>query len=77
MKYQELNEILYKAAKEKRVVDAFVTFTPNSFENAYTQFERTYLFTSNNKAFASPSWLRRHVARRSVKVLGSPSVSSC
>ena len=55
MKYQDLREILCQAAKEKRVVDAFVTFTPDSFENAYTQLERTYLFTSNNKAFASPS----------------------
>ena len=55
MKYQELNEILCKAAKEKRVVEAFVTFTPDSFEDTYTQLERTYLFTSNNKAFASPS----------------------
>lgn len=48
-------KILRKAAKEKRVVDAFVTFTPGSFLKAYTQLERTYLFTSNNKAFASPS----------------------
>ena len=55
MKYQELKKILRKAAKEKRVVDAFVTFTPGSFLKAYTQLERTYLFTSNNKAFASPS----------------------
>lgn len=41
MKYQELNEILCKAAKEKRVVEAFVTFTPDSFEDTYTQLERT------------------------------------
>lgn len=36
MKYQELNEILCKAAKEKRVVEAFVTFTPDSFEESRT-----------------------------------------
>lgn len=53
MKYQELKKFLCKAAKEKRVVDAFVTFTPDSFEKAYTQLERTYLFASNEKAFSA------------------------
>lgn len=42
MKYQELREILCKAAKENRVVEAFVTFTPGQFRR-YLYPARTHL----------------------------------
>lgn len=52
MKYGELCNILRSAAAEHKRVEAFVTFTPDSFTGKkYNQVERTYLFTSDNKAF--------------------------
>lgn len=52
MEYKELRNILYAAAAEHKTVEAFVTFTPDSFPGKeYSKEERTYLFTSNNKAF--------------------------
>lgn len=52
MEYKELRNILCAAAAEGKTVEAFVTFSPDSFLGAnYTRTERTYLFTSNNKAF--------------------------
>lgn len=52
MKYGELCNILRAAAAEHKTIEAFVTFTPDSFPGkVYTKRERTYLFTSDNKAF--------------------------
>lgn len=51
MQYEDLCNILREAASESRTVEAFVTFTPDSFDKPYTKKQRTYLFTSDNKAF--------------------------
>lgn len=51
MNYAELRDILCEAAKAKTEVTAFATFTPDGFKQPYPQVARTYLFTSNNKAF--------------------------
>lgn len=52
MKYSELCDILCSANAEHKRVEAFVTFAPESFPGKeYSKIERTYLFTSDNKAF--------------------------
>ena len=52
MEYKELRKILHAAATERKTVEAFVTFTADSFPGKdYSQMERTYLLTSDNKAF--------------------------
>lgn len=54
MKYKELRDILCAAASEHKTIEAFVTFSQDSFsEKTYSQTERTYLFTSNEKAFSA------------------------
>lgn len=54
MKYKELRGILCTAASEHKTIEAFVTFAQCSFpEKTYSQTERTYLFTSNEKAFSA------------------------
>lgn len=51
MKYNELTDTLRAAYSAKKEVTAFVTFTTDSFTKDYSRTARTYLFTSNNKAF--------------------------
>lgn len=54
MNYNELCNILRIAASQGRTVEAFVTFTKDSFPGKkYSKRERTYVFTSDNKAFRS------------------------
>ena len=54
MEYKELRNILCAAAAEHKTIEAFVTFTQDSFPGTeYTLPERTYWFTSKEKAFSA------------------------
>ena len=54
MEYKELRNILCAAAAEHKTIEAFVTFTQDSFPGTeYTLPERTYQFTSKEKAFSA------------------------
>lgn len=53
MEYKALRKILCNSAIHGKTVEAFVTFSQSSFgsEKEYKQVERTYTFTSEEKAF--------------------------
>lgn len=51
MNWKTLCDILRTAATSGKKLDAFVTFTEDSFDKPYTKRERTYLLSSDNKAF--------------------------
>ena len=54
MKYKELRNILCAAAAEHKTIEAFVTFTPDSFPGTEHPLpERTYWFTPKEKAFSA------------------------
>lgn len=51
MKYDELIAKFHRANEEGRTIEGYITFTAQSFEQAYPLQARTYLVSSNNKRF--------------------------
>lgn len=53
MTYQELKKIFiaHEANKPIGHLTAFITFTEDSFREPYSKTERTYVISSDNKAF--------------------------
>lgn len=52
MTYKELKEMFRKHNKESKVpIVGYIVFTEDSFDKPYTREERTYLVSSNNKAY--------------------------
>lgn len=51
MSYPELKSLFRQAEKEKNHATGYIVFTQDSFEKPYTEEERTYVVSSNNKAF--------------------------
>ena len=58
MKYSELKEIFCKHEGQKpaptKPLNAYITFTEDSFDKPYAKIACTYIISSNNKAFMSP-----------------------
>lgn len=51
MTYRELKEYFCNAEKQKRHVTGFIVFSQESFTKPYTEEQRTYEVSSDNKAF--------------------------
>ena len=53
MTYQELKKIFiaHEANKPSGHLTAFITFTEDSFREPYSKTDRTYVISSDNKAF--------------------------
>lgn len=51
MSYQQLKARLRQAEKDRSHTDGYIVFTADSFDKSYTEEERTYVVSSNNKAF--------------------------
>ncbi|SHI61207.1 hypothetical protein SAMN02745671_01144 [Anaerovibrio lipolyticus DSM 3074] len=49
--YDELRSAMFKANEEGKEISGGITFTEDSFNKPYDERGRTYLFTSDNKAF--------------------------
>ena len=51
--YPELKDLFsrHEAAKPKEHLTAHIVFAPESFAEAYSEKSRTYIVSSNNKAF--------------------------
>ena len=51
MSYQQLKARLRQAEKDRSHTVGYIVFTADSFDKSYTEEERTYVVSSNNKAF--------------------------
>ena len=51
--YQELTRRFREAEKQGKHLKGYIVFTADSFPKPYTAFERTYVVSSDNKAFQS------------------------
>ena len=51
MSYQQLKAHLRQAEKDRSHTVGYIVFTADSFDKSYTEEERTYVVSSNNKAF--------------------------
>ena len=51
MKYSTVEGMCYNANSKEKEIEGYVTFTEDSFLKPYSWAERTYVFSSNNKAF--------------------------
>ena len=51
--YQELTRRFRDAEKQGEHMKGYIVFTADSFQKPYTAFERTYVVSSDNKAFQS------------------------
>ena len=51
--YQELTRRFIEAEKQGKHLKGYIVFTADSFPKPYTAFERTYVVSSDNKAFQS------------------------
>ncbi len=51
--YQELTRRFREAEQQGEHIKGYIVFTANSFPKPYTAFERTYVVSSDNKAFQS------------------------
>ena len=51
--YQELTRRFREAEKQGKHLKGYIVFTADSFQKPYTAFERTYVVSSDNKAFQS------------------------
>ncbi len=51
MSYQQLKAHLQQAEKDRSHTVGYIVFTADSFDKSYTEEERTYVVSSNNKAF--------------------------
>lgn len=49
--YNEMKALFRQAEKEGRHTIGYIVFTEDSFDKPYTEEERTYVVSSNNKAF--------------------------
>ena len=49
--YQQLKAHLRQAEKDRSHTVGYIVFTADSFDKSYTEEERTYVVSSNNKAF--------------------------
>ena len=54
MTYAELSK-LFSTVNDKKLspIDGFIVFTPDSFDVSYSEESRTYVVSSNNKAYQS------------------------
>ena len=53
MKYNKLVAEFCRANEERKTIEGYIVFSPDSFEKPYPLQARTYLVSSDNKAFKS------------------------
>lgn len=51
MSYSELRSQFYKAEEEGKHISGYVVFSQDSFKDPYSEVSRTYVISSDNKAF--------------------------
>ena len=51
MRYSEMEALFYKANDKGYVTEGYIVFTSDSFDTDYDELSRTYVVSSNNKAF--------------------------
>lgn len=49
--FGEMEKVMFEAHEEGKVLHGGIIFTADSFSKEYSELSRTYLFTSNAKAF--------------------------
>lgn len=56
LSYREMSDVFHHVNdKHKEPVCGYIVFSPDSFDKAYSEQSRTYVVSSNNKAFISGS----------------------
>ena len=53
MSYSELKSLFREAENNRQHLTAHIVFTADTFKKPYSEFERTYEVSSDNKAFQS------------------------